>query len=125
MAWRYHGHARVDPRSPRAFGVCDRCGRLFNLVDLKFQYEWRGSRLGNTQLLVCKQDLDKPFPFFRPIILPPDPEAVRNPRPEEYAAEMGPTPDPNNPTLGDTTSIWDAGASIWDGGLSPWDVMWT
>jgi len=104
MAWRYHGHARVDPQRPEAFGVCDRCGRLFNLNDLLWQFDWRGPRLANLRIRVCRQDLDKPFIFFRPIILPPDPVPVRDPRPEAYAAEDNdtrPTPPPTGTTSQD------------------------
>lgn len=89
---RPHGHARVNPSSPSAFGVCDRCGRLFNLSDLTYQFDWRGPRLANLRIKVCRQDLDKPFNFYRPIILPPDPMPVLDPRPEAFDAEMGPTP---------------------------------
>src|SRR4051812_49276819 len=91
---RPHGHARVDPLSPSAFGVCDKCGRLFNLDDLVYQHDWRGSRLANLRIKVCRQDFDKPFPFFRPIILPPDPEPRDDPRQEDFDAEMGPEPTP-------------------------------
>lgn len=40
--------------------------------------------------------MDVPAEFLRPIILPPDPIPVRNPRPELDATvqEMGPVPDP-------------------------------
>lgn len=94
MAWRPHGHARVDPQRPSAFAVCDACSFLFNLDDLNYQFDWRGPRLANLRLKKCRRCLDKPFEFFRPIILPPDPVARRDPRPEAFDAEMGPTPIP-------------------------------
>ncbi len=103
MAWRPHGHARVDPSHPAAFGVCDRCGRLFNLDDLHFQFDYRGPQLANLQLRVCRQDLDRPFNFFRPVILPPDPVPRLQPRPEAYDAENNddrPTPPPTGQALG-------------------------
>lgn len=108
MAWRFHGHARVNPEAPSAFGVCDRCGRLFNLSDLMWQHDWRGTRLANLRIRVCSEDLDKPFPFFRPVILPPDPVPVKDPRPENYAQEDNddrPTPPPT----GTTSSIVTGG----------------
>lgn len=87
MPWRPHGHARVDPQSPSAFGVCDRCGFLYNLDDLRFQFAWRGPRLMNIRLLVCEPCYDKPTEQRRPIVLPPDPVPRTNPRPEGYASE--------------------------------------
>lgn len=88
MAWRYHGHARVSPRNPEAFGVCDRCCRWFNLVDLRFQYDWRGNRLMNLNFRVCRSCYDKPFEHYRPIIVGPDPIPARNPRMDLYAPSM-------------------------------------
>lgn len=103
MAWRYHGHASVNPTSPRAWGVCDVCGRLFNLDDLKFQVEWRGTRLMPNGLRVCKYDYDRPFPFYRPVILPVDPQPVFQARPEQLTAEMDQTGQLPPPGLATTS----------------------
>lgn len=84
MAWRQTGKARVDPQAPRAFGVCDRCSAWFNLVDLRYQHEWRGRKLTNIRLRVCDRCMDVPFIFNRPIIYPPDPTPVDDPRPENF-----------------------------------------
>lgn len=84
MAWRYHGRASVDPASPRAFGICDRCGFLHNHADLKWQYEWVGTQLQNLRILVCDTCLDDPQPQLRVIVLPPDPTPIMNARPEPY-----------------------------------------
>lgn len=92
MAWRPHGHARVNANQPSAWGDCDRCGMLYNLDDLNYQFDWRGPRLANLRIKVCRRCMDKPFPFWRPVILPPDPVARTDPRPEAFDAEMGPTP---------------------------------
>ena len=87
MAWRFHGHARVNPSAPSAFGVCARCQFLYNLDDLIFQYDWRGPRLQNLYFRVCKPCCDKPQEQLRPIILPPDPVPRYFPQVENYAAE--------------------------------------
>jgi hypothetical protein len=89
---RPHGRARVDPANPQAFAVCDRCGRLYNHVDLRWQYQYRGESLQNTRLLVCERCLDKPHEFARPAVLPPDPVPIANPRPENASAAAGPPP---------------------------------
>jgi len=88
MAWRYHGRARVNARNPEAFGVCDRCCFWFNLNDLQFQHDWRGNKLQCLYIRVCKSCLDKPFGHYRPIITPPDPIPVRQPRIDQYAVQM-------------------------------------
>lgn len=85
MPWRFNGNATVNPDSPEAFAICDRCDRQFNRTALRFQMEFRGNRLMNIRLLVCDECYDKPFQHFRPIVLPPDPEPILNPRPFNYA----------------------------------------
>lgn len=79
-----HGRARVDPRAPSAFGVCDNCGEWRNLSDLAWEYQWHGPMLMRTGFRVCfDKCLDTPQPQLKPIILPiPDPQPVPNPRPE-------------------------------------------
>lgn len=85
MGYRFHGRARVNPRSPSAFGVCDKCGFLTNLVSLTFQMEWRGNALASTGEKVCQRCYDRPNPQLRPRLVPPDPIPVLQPRPENYA----------------------------------------
>lgn len=84
MSYRYHGRAQVDPSSPSAFGVCDRCSFLYNLKDLSWQWQFNSTQLYNTRFLVCRKCLDIPQPQLLNPILPPDPMPVMNPRPENY-----------------------------------------
>lgn len=84
MSWRYHGRASVDPTSPQAFGVCDRCAFLYNLNDLQWQFQFNGTGLINLRLLVCDRCLDVPQPQLLSPVLPPDPMPVFNARPEPY-----------------------------------------
>src|SRR5216684_3325594 len=92
MSWRFTGKARVSPTRPQAFGVCDRCSGWFNLVDLHYQFEWRGPRLMNIRLRVCDRCYDKPFIFNKPIIYPPDPVPVFDPRPENFTVANNGSP---------------------------------
>lgn len=86
-----HGRAKVSVTRPQAFAVCDRCGFLYNHVDLQWQYDWRGPNLANLRKLVCESCLDKPQENGqRTFILPPDPVAIRNARPEFYIADDSP-----------------------------------
>lgn len=75
------GRARVDPQAPSAFGLCDRCGFQYNLVDLHNQHEWAGNKLINLRVRVCDRCTDEPQAQLRTPHLPPDPEPVLDPRP--------------------------------------------
>lgn len=85
---RPHGHARISINNPAALGVCDRCGALYNLRDLRWQFDWRGPSLQNLRILVCETCWDQPQENLRTIVLPPDPLPVMNPRPEQYDIEV-------------------------------------
>lgn len=87
---RPHGRAQIDPRAPRALGVCDRCQFLYNHDELRWQMRWRGPRLQNIRLLVCGTCYDTPNEQERLIVLPPDPVPIMNPRPEDYAGADNP-----------------------------------
>ena len=79
------GRARVNPRSPRAFAICDRCGQRTNHEALAWQFEWRGRNLQNLKLLVCRSCTDIPQQQMRAYSPPPDPVPIRNPRPDMSA----------------------------------------
>lgn len=88
---RPHGRAKISSKYPQALSICQRCGFMYNRVDLKWQFDWEmGPRLFNQGILVCESCLDVPQPSGRPIVLPPDPVAIDTPVPENYA-------DANNP----------------------------
>jgi hypothetical protein len=95
MAWRFHGFTSSDPYKAKARGSCDRCSCQYDLDHLKFQYEYRGDTLMNTQFRVCQRCMDIPYQGRRPIRLPPDPIPVRLPRVEPLLAEENSTM-PNN-----------------------------
>lgn len=85
MAWRPHPKkAEVNSTNPRAWATCQRCGFIANHDKLQFQYEWRGSQIQNTNLLVCDQCLDDLQRQLGTIVLPPDPVPVMNARVEPY-----------------------------------------
>lgn len=104
------GRAKVDPKCPSAFGVCDRCGIWYNLKNLVWQHAWRGNDFVNIRLRVCTLTcLDVPFQNNRPLYLPPDPPPVDQPRVETFAIdESGP-------------QVWDGENEYWDSGLT-WDA---
>jgi hypothetical protein len=84
MAWRFHGRARVNPRHPVSFAVCDRCGRWYNITALSWQFQYAGPNLQNLRLLVCHTCNDVPQAQLKPRILPPDPTPTLNARPENF-----------------------------------------
>ena len=81
---RPHGRAKVSTRSPSAFGICDNCGFLYQLSELRWQFQWAGNKLVNLRQLVCRRCNDIPQTQLRAIILPADPMPVQNPRPQDY-----------------------------------------
>ncbi len=87
MAWRFNGHAEVNPRAPVSFAICDRCSRQFNINMLSWQWQWAGPRLQNTRFLVCRSCMDVPQPQLKPRILPPDPHPTLNARPENFLVD--------------------------------------
>lgn len=84
---RPHGRARVSTRNPQAFAICDKCGFLYNHVDLSWQFDWNGASLINKRQLVCRRCNDIPQNQLRAIVLPADPMPVKNPRIESYRAD--------------------------------------
>ena len=84
MSYRPHAYAEVDPTSPRAFGICDRCGALWNHWTLTKEYQWAGTQLVDTGNLACPECFNPPSPFLKTIVLPPDPTPIRNARVEPY-----------------------------------------
>jgi hypothetical protein len=78
------GRARINSRNPQAAAICDRCGFVYNHVDLQFQFDWAGATTVNKQILVCNNCLDTPQQQLRAIVIPADPMPISNPRPQEY-----------------------------------------
>lgn len=79
-----HGRASVSTTNPRAFGICDRCGFLYNHHELQWQFDYRGAALINIRLLVCEACLDVPQNQLRNIIVPADPTPIMNARVQDY-----------------------------------------
>lgn len=82
---RPHGRASVSTTNPRAFGICDRCGFLYNHKELQWQFDYRGAALMNLRILVCDNCLDVPQNQLRNIIIPADPTPIMNARVQDYA----------------------------------------
>jgi len=61
----------------KAWGISDRSGRRYRLRDMK--KEWTGA-------LVGPDEFDPKHPQLYPIKVGPDPQALRNPRPDQAEA---------------------------------------
>src|SRR5271167_399070 len=84
MSYRPKGkHVSIDIQSPRALGICDYTGFIFNRQDMVRQMEWRGNRLVWTGLYLGKPYLDVPNQQYRPPVLEPDPVPIQDPRPPQ------------------------------------------
>jgi len=101
---RPHGRARVSTRNPQAFAICDRCGTLYNHVDLSFQFEYAGAGLYNTRMLVCRRCTDVPQNQLRSIVVAADPVPITNPRVEGFAAAESDYFSTNAPTVYDANT---------------------
>lgn len=103
---RPHGRARVSSRNPHAFGLCDRCGFLYNHDRLSWQYEWRGASLMNIRILVCETCNDVPQQQLRAIVVPADPVPIQNPRTQDYVtAETNTRATSGQNTVDQTTGL--------------------
>lgn len=88
MGVRYPGRASIDPSAPEAVGVCDRCGQLYNLRDLRYQPVYAGPNVLVTRLRVCTITCwDELNPQLKTIRIPPDPWPVSDPRVENFAVD--------------------------------------
>lgn len=84
------GRARISLRNPQAMGECDRCGFWCSRAAMSRQFQWGGTSLIDTGLLVCRPCLDVPQPQFKSPILPGDPRPVVNPRPSPAVTPPAP-----------------------------------
>ena len=111
-----NGRARISATNPQARGVCDRCGFMYNLVDLHYQYQWAGVKLQNLMLKVCRACMDIPQIQLRAITLPPDPRPVNQPRTEYYSAEV---PSFMQSESGPSLLTEDGQAIVWEIDVTP------
>lgn len=96
------GRARISSTSPQAAACCDRCGFVYNHVDLCWQNDYRGRNLANIRILVCERCEDEPQAQLKPRIIPPDPVSIKNARPERYCEYESNT----RTTQGNSIDFW-------------------
>lgn len=75
------GRATISSTNPRAQGVCDRCGIVYNLDQLVNQPFFAGTTTQTKNVMVCTNTcLDVPNAQLKAVVLPADPVPVLNPR---------------------------------------------
>src|SRR5271166_5678414 len=88
MSWRPHPkRTTLNIDQPDPWGTCDRSGFIGDHSRMKFQFQWAGSALINTGILVHPDQYDVPSDFLRTLIIPPDPDPLFNARPEPYTID--------------------------------------
>jgi hypothetical protein len=80
-------YVKTNPADPAAYAICDLCGLRFNHHDLRWNFQWTGAKLYNTQSLRCWRCIDVPQEQLRSIVLPPDPVPILNARVENFEYE--------------------------------------
>lgn len=81
------GRASTDPRNPKAFGVCQRCGQWWNRWRLRNQLDYRGTTLAPLYIFVCEHCYDIPQPQLKAITVPADPVPIEFPLIEPFLAD--------------------------------------
>lgn len=81
------GRAYTNPNAPVSKKVCDDCGRWYLRTQLYEQLEYYGTGLKVTGYLKCRECLDRPQAQLIPLILPPDPVPIWQPRPEAFSVD--------------------------------------
>lgn len=89
MAYRPHGHARVDP-SLGVWKVCQRCGFWYSACDIVWQYDYRGGATPqNIGIQVCVRTCLDGLNFNNKLlVLPPDPPPQFYTLPETFAVDQ-------------------------------------
>lgn len=78
---------KFDQRSPHGLAICDGCGFLVQHSHLREKMDYRGGTTPvGLQLRVCASCYDVPQPYYRRLLLKPDPIPLRNPRPDSNDA---------------------------------------
>lgn len=89
MAKRPHPQGTTTNPHAGPWTTCDRCGKIFSMNRMQFQYDYMGgSSPQNLGLLVCDSGcLDDLNYQQKLLILPPDPQPFFNTRPENYVVD--------------------------------------
>ncbi len=85
---KYRKQPTFSAQSPRALAICDGCGFMVQHTELREKKDYRGGSVPvGLGLWVCGSCDDVPQPYYRRLLLRPDPGPVQNPRKDTQDAE--------------------------------------
>jgi hypothetical protein len=79
---------KFDAKNPQGIAICDGCGFLVQHSHLREKKDYRGGTTPvGLSLMVCASCDDVPQPYYRRLLLKPDPVPLLNPRPDSQDAQ--------------------------------------
>lgn len=86
-AKKHRGNPRFEKKSPHGLAICDGCGFMVQHTELREKKDYRGGATPvGLSLRVCASCDDAPQPYYRRLLLRPDPVPLKNPRPDTQDA---------------------------------------
>lgn len=84
---KHRTQPQFDAKSPHGLAICDGCGFMVQHTELREKKDYRGGTTPvGLSLRVCSSCDDIPQPYYRRLLLKPDPIPLRNPRPDTQDA---------------------------------------
>lgn len=85
---KHRSQPQFDNKSPRGLAICDGCGFMVQHTQLREKKDYRGGSVPvGLSLQVCASCDDVPQPYYRRLLLKPDPVPLQNPRPDSQDAQ--------------------------------------
>jgi len=85
---KHRTQPKFDAKSPRGLAICDGCGFMVQHTHLREKKDYRGGSVPvGLSLRVCASCDDVPQPYYRRLLLKPDPVPLKNPRPDSQDAQ--------------------------------------
>ena len=79
---------KFEADNPKGIAICDGCGFLVQHNHLREKKDYRGGTTPvGLSLMVCASCDDVPQPYYRRLLLKPDPVPLKNPRPDSNDAQ--------------------------------------
>jgi hypothetical protein len=84
---KHRTQPQFDRKSPHGLAICDGCGFMVQHTELREKKDYRGGTTPvGLSLRVCASCDDIPQPYYRRLLLKPDPIPLKNPRPDTQDA---------------------------------------
>lgn len=82
------GQPVFEASNPHGLAICDGCGFMVQHTELREKKDYRGGSVPvGLGLRVCASCDDVPQPYYRRLLLKPDPIPLMNPRPDSQDAQ--------------------------------------